>query len=130
MIDVKGLSKKFRRTTVLRNIDATIEKGEKVVIIGPSGSGKSTFLRCLNLMERPTAGKIFFDGQEITALKERDIDRVRQRMGMVFQHFNLFPHLTIQKNITLAPVKLGIMTQGEADKKASAPATWRTTWPE
>ena len=119
MIDVKGLSKKFRRTTVLRNIDATIEKGEKVVIIGPSGSGKSTFLRCLNLMERPTAGKIFFDGQEITALKERDIDRVRQRMGMVFQHFNLFPHLTIQKNITLAPVKLGIMTQGEADKKAS-----------
>ena len=119
MIDVEGLSKKFRRTTVLRNIDATIEKGEKVVIIGPSGSGKSTFLRCLNLMERPTAGKIFFDGQEITALKERDIDRVRQRMGMVFQHFNLFPHLTIQKNITLAPVKLGIMTQGEADKKAS-----------
>ena len=118
MIDVKGLTKKFNRTVVLRNIDAHIEKGEKVVIIGPSGSGKSTFLRCLNLMETPTAGSIRFDGQEITGLKERDIDRIRQRMGMVFQHFNLFPHLTIQRNITLAPVKLGIMTQETADKKA------------
>ena len=118
MIDVKGLTKKFNRTVVLRNIDAHIEKGEKVVIIGPSGSGKSTFLRCLNLMETPTAGSIRFDGQEITGLKERDIDRIRQRMGMVFQHFNLFPHLTIQRNITLAPVKLGIMPQDAADKKA------------
>jgi len=118
MIDVKGLTKKFNRTVVLRNIDAHIEKGEKVVIIGPSGSGKSTFLRCLNLMETPTAGSIRFDGQEITGLREREIDRVRQRMGMVFQHFNLFPHLTIQRNITLAPVKLGIMPQDAADKKA------------
>ncbi len=119
MIDVKGLTKKFDKNVVLRKIDAKIEKGEKVVIIGPSGSGKSTFLRCLNLMERPTAGKIFFDGQEITALKEREIDGIRRRMGMVFQHFNLFPHLTIQRNITLAPVKLGIMTQEAADKKAA-----------
>ncbi len=118
MIDVKGLTKKFHRTVVLRDIDATIEKGEKVVIIGPSGSGKSTFLRCLNLMERPTSGKIFFDGKEITGLREREIDSVRQRMGMVFQHFNLFPHLTIQRNITLAPVKLGILTQEKADKRA------------
>ncbi|MBQ8922202.1 MAG: amino acid ABC transporter ATP-binding protein [Oscillospiraceae bacterium] len=118
MIDVKGLTKKFNRTVVLRNIDAHIEKGEKVVIIGPSGSGKSTFLRCLNLMERPTSGSIRFDGQEITGLREREIDPIRQRMGMVFQHFNLFPHLTIQRNITLAPVKLGLMTQEAADKKA------------
>ena len=118
MIDVKGLKKSFGEIEVLKGIDEHIEKGEKVVIIGPSGSGKSTFLRCLNLMERPTAGEILFDEQEITGLREKDIDRVRQRMGMVFQHFNLFPHLTIQRNITLAPVKLGLMTQTEADAKA------------
>lgn len=118
MIDVKGLKKSFADNEVLKGIDEHIEKGEKVVVIGPSGSGKSTFLRCLNLMERPTEGEIFFDGVDITKLKEKDIDKVRQRMGMVFQHFNLFPHLTIKKNITLAPVKLGILTQAEADNKA------------
>ncbi|SFC10273.1 amino acid ABC transporter ATP-binding protein [Ruminococcus albus] len=118
MIDVKGLKKSFGEVDVLKGIDEHIEKGEKVVIIGPSGSGKSTFLRCLNLMEKPTAGEILFEGKDITKLHEKEIDRVRQRMGMVFQHFNLFPHLTIRKNITLAPVKLGLMTKEEADAKA------------
>lgn len=118
MIDVKGLKKSFADNEVLKGIDEHINKGEKVVIIGPSGSGKSTFLRCLNLMERPTEGEILFDGVDITKLKEKEIDKVRQRMGMVFQHFNLFPHLTIKKNITLAPVKLGILSQAEADNKA------------
>ncbi|MBO4867486.1 MAG: amino acid ABC transporter ATP-binding protein [Ruminococcus sp.] len=118
MIDVKGLKKSFGEVDVLKGIDEHIEKGEKVVIIGPSGSGKSTFLRCLNLMEKPTAGEILFEGKDITKLHEKEIDRVRQRMGMVFQHFNLFPHLTIRKNITLAPVKLGLMTKEEADVKA------------
>nr|WP_207726039.1 amino acid ABC transporter ATP-binding protein [Clostridium facile] len=98
-------------------INEHIEKGEKVVIIGPSGSGKSTFLRCLNLLEQPTGGQIFVDGTEITD-KKCNINQVRQKMGMVFQHFNLFPHLTVLKNITLAPVKLKLMTQEEADQKA------------
>ena len=109
MIDVKHLSKSFGEVEVLKDINETIDKGEKVVIVGPSGSGKSTFLRCLNLMEKPTSGDIFFEGE---------MNKLRQRMGMVFQHFNLFPHLTIKKNITLAPVKLGLMTADEADKKA------------
>ena len=119
MISVKGLKKDFGERKVLLGIDEEIQKGEKVVIIGPSGSGKSTFLRCLNLMETPTEGEIWFDGQEITHLHDREINLVRQRMGMVFQHFNLFPHLTIRKNITLAPVKLGVMTQEQADKRAA-----------
>ena len=118
MIDVKGLKKSFGEIEVLKGIDEHIEKGEKVVIIGPSGSGKSTFLRCLNLMEKPTAGEILFEGKDITKLKEKEIDHVRQRMGMVFQHFNLFPHMSIRKNITLAPVKLGLMTKDEANAKA------------
>ncbi len=118
MIDVKGLKKNFGEIEVLKGIDEHIEKGEKVVIIGPSGSGKSTFLRCLNLMEKPTAGEILFEGKDITKLKEKEIDRVRQRMGMVFQHFNLFPHMSIRKNITFAPVKLGLMTKDEANAKA------------
>ncbi len=118
MIDVRNLNKVFGENHVLKNISETIEKGEKVVIVGPSGSGKSTFLRCLNLMERPTDGEIFFEGEEITNAPERMVNLIRQRMGMVFQHFNLFPHLTIKKNITLAPVKLGLMTKEEADKKA------------
>ena len=118
MIDVKGLKKSFGEIEVLKGIDEHIDKGEKVVIVGPSGSGKSTFLRCLNLMEKPTEGIITFDGRDITSLKDKEIDRVRMRMGMVFQHFNLFPHLTIRKNITLAPVKLKLMSQDEADAKA------------
>lgn len=118
MINVKNLYKAFGKVEVLKGIDETIEKGEKVVIIGPSGSGKSTFLRCLNLMEVPTSGEIWFDGKDITKAKAKEVDLLRRKMGMVFQHFNLFPHLTILKNITLAPVKLKLMTQSEADKKA------------
>ena len=117
MITVTDLHKKFGDNHVLRGISDTIEKGEKVVIIGPSGSGKSTFLRCLNLLETPTSGKIFFQGQEITDPK-CDVNAVRRKMGMVFQHFNLFPHLTIRKNITLAPVKLKIMTEEQANERA------------
>ncbi|QNM06211.1 amino acid ABC transporter ATP-binding protein [Qiania dongpingensis] len=118
MIDVKNLHKSFGDKQVLCGIDEHIQKGEKVVIIGPSGSGKSTFLRCLNLMETPTDGEVIFEGKNITAASGAELNKIRQKMGMVFQHFNLFPHLTIQKNITLAPVKLGLMTQAEADEKA------------
>lgn len=117
MIEVKGLKKEFDGLKVLNGIDYTINQGEKIVVIGPSGSGKSTFLRCLNLLEEPTGGEIWFDGTNITD-PQNDINKMRQKMGMVFQHFNLFPHLTIKDNITLAPVKLKIMTKEEADKKA------------
>ena len=117
MIDVKNLNKSFGSNLVLNDISEHIYPGDKVVIIGPSGSGKSTFLRCLNLMEYPTSGTITFDGVEITNPKV-NIDQVRRKMGMVFQHFNLFPNMTIKKNITLAPVRTGLMTQAEADEKA------------
>ena len=117
MIDVKHLSKSFGDHLVLDDISEHIYPGDKVVIIGPSGSGKSTFLRSLNLLEEPSAGSITFDGVEITSPKT-DIDKVRRQMGMVFQHFNLFPNMTIQKNITLAPVRTGLMTQAQADEKA------------
>ena len=121
MIEVKGLKKTFNTLSgpleVLKGIDAEIKDGEKVAIIGPSGSGKSTFLRCLNLLEDPTEGTIIFDGQDITA-KGVNIDAVRSQMGMVFQHFNLFPHLSVRENITLAPVMLKKMTQQQADEKA------------
>ena len=117
MIDVKNLSKSFGDHLVLDNISEHIREGEKVVIIGPSGSGKSTFLRCLNLLELPTSGTITFDGMEITAPKA-DIDAIRRQMGMVFQHFNLFPNMTIRKNITLAPVRTKLMSQQEADDTA------------
>ena len=119
MIDVKNLSKSFGDHLVLDNLSQHIYPGEKVVVIGPSGSGKSTFLRCLNLLEIPTAGTITFDGHEITDPKA-DIDKLRQQMGMVFQHFNLFPNMTIRKNITLAPVRTKLMTQAEADDTATA----------
>ncbi|MBS1474301.1 MAG: amino acid ABC transporter ATP-binding protein, partial [Massilimaliae sp.] len=119
MIEVKNLEKTFGDNHVLRGITEHIEQGEKIAIIGPSGSGKSTFLRCLNLLEQPTGGEIWFDGMNITDPK-CSIDKVRQKMGMVFQHFNLFPHLTILENITLAPVKLKLMSKEEADKKAYA----------
>ena len=119
MIDVKHLSKSFGDHLVLDDIDQHIYPGEKVVIIGPSGSGKSTFLRCLNLLETPTKGSITFDGVEITDPKA-DINLIRRQMGMVFQHFNLFPNMTIRKNITLAPVQTGLMKQAEADETAMA----------
>ncbi|MCI8505077.1 MAG: amino acid ABC transporter ATP-binding protein [Lachnospiraceae bacterium] len=118
MIDVKNLHKSFGDKQVLCGIDEHIEKGEKVVVIGPSGSGKSTFLRCLNLLEKPTEGAIVFEGNDITKASGGELNKIRQKMGMVFQHFNLFPHLTIQKNITLSPVKLGLMSQAAADKRA------------
>ena len=117
MIDVKNLHKAFGDHEVLKGVNEHIEKGEKVVVIGPSGSGKSTFLRCLNLLEEPTSGEIIFEGQNITS-KQTDINLVRRRMGMVFQQFNLFPHLTVRENIKLAPVKLKVMTDEEADKRA------------
>ena len=119
MIDVKNLSKSFGDHLVLDNISEHIHPGEVVVIIGPSGSGKSTFLRCLNLLEIPSAGTITFDSQDITDPKA-DIDRIRQGMGMVFQHFNLFPNMTVKRNITLAPVRTRRMSQAEADELAMA----------
>ena len=117
MIDVRGLYKQFGDIEVLRGIDEHIQKGEKVAVIGPSGSGKSTFLRCINLLEQPTAGEIWLEGEQVNA-KGADIDRLRRKMGMVFQQFNLFPHLTVKKNITLAPVMLGLQSQAEADARA------------
>lgn len=117
MIEIKNLFKSFGNLEVLKNINTTINKGEKVVIVGPSGSGKSTLLRCLNLLETPTKGEIWFESIDITD-KKCDINKVRQKMGMVFQHFNLFPHLTILENITLAPIKLGLQTKEEANENA------------
>ncbi len=117
MIQVKDLHKSFGKNNVLNGISTDIKKGEVVVVIGPSGSGKSTFLRSLNLLEQPTSGSIIFDGDEITDPKT-NIDLHRQKIGMVFQHFNLFPHKTIRENITLAPVTLKKMTKEEADKRA------------
>lgn len=118
MINVENLNKSFDELHILKGVSTTIKKGEKVVIVGPSGSGKSTFLRCINLLEKPTSGSIYFEGADITKLPQRDVNLLRRKLGMVFQHFNLFPHLTIRKNITLAPVKHKLMTQEEADCKA------------
>ena len=129
LIQVTDLKKYYNKGTIkaLDGVTVDIEKGDVVVVIGPSGSGKSTFLRSLNLLEEPTGGSIIFNGQDITKKKVRnadgkmvklDIDACRQNMGMVFQHFNLFPNMTIQKNITLAPVRTGLMTQAEADEAA------------
>ncbi len=117
MIVVNHLTKKFGNHLVLDDISEHIGAGEKVVIIGPSGSGKSTFLRCMNLLEQPTSGQILFDGTDITA-RGADINKIRQQMGMVFQHFNLFPHLTIMDNITLAPLELKLMGKEEAREEA------------
>lgn len=117
MIEVKGLKKDFHDLKVLNGIDYKIEQGEKIVILGPSGSGKSTFLRCLNLLEEPTEGEIWVDGVNITDPRS-DIDKMRQRMGMVFQHFNLFPHKTVLENITFAPVKLKLQTKEESKENA------------
>ena len=123
MITVKNLCKEFRDADgtvnkVLNGINYEVNKGEKIVVVGPSGSGKSTFLRCLNLLEKPTSGQIIFDGEDITA-KNVNINKVRERMGMVFQNFNLFNNLTVMQNLTLAPVKLGKMSEKEATEKAT-----------
>ena len=119
MIEVNNLVKQFGNHVVLNDITEKITQGEKVVIIGPSGSGKSTFLRCLNLMEVPTSGHILFEGTDITN-KTVNIDVLRRKMGMVFQHFNLFPHLTVLQNITLAPITLKLQTKEEAIENAMA----------
>ena len=118
MIKVNNLHKSFNGNEILKGLNENIEEGEVVVVIGPSGSGKSTFLRCLNLLEKPNEGEIWIDEQQINAHGVNK-NHVRQKMGMVFQHFNLFPHLTVKKNITLAPVKLKKMTKSEADSKAN-----------
>ncbi|MDR0897704.1 MAG: amino acid ABC transporter ATP-binding protein [Oscillospiraceae bacterium] len=117
MIQTENLCKNFGKLEVLRGINQQVVKGEVVSIIGPSGSGKSTFLRCLNLLEIPTAGKVFFEGTEITA-KGADVNTHRQRMGMVFQHFNIFPHLTVLQNITIAPTMLRKKSKEAAEKQA------------
>ena len=117
MIKITNLHKSFGDNQVLKGISQHIARGEVVSVIGPSGSGKSTFLRCINLLEQPTEGDIVIDGQSITA-KGACIDKLRQKVGMVFQNFNLFPHKTVMQNITLAPVKLGLMNQVEADRQA------------
>ena len=117
MIHVKDLKKSYGKNNVLNGINEHIKKGEVVVIIGPSGSGKSTFLRCLNLLEEPTSGEIIFEGKNITD-KKIDINKTREKMGMVFQHFNLFPHKTVLENITLAPIKVKGVKVEDANKKA------------
>ncbi|TXJ39669.1 amino acid ABC transporter ATP-binding protein [Brachyspira pilosicoli] len=117
MIKIENLHKKFNQLEVLKGIDVNVEKGEIIAIIGPSGSGKSTFLRCINRLEEPTYGKIFIDGENILD-KKTDINKIREKVGMVFQHFNLFPHKTVMENIILAPMKLKGLSKEEAETKA------------
>ena len=117
LIETKGLKKSFGDNHVLKGVDLQIHQGEAIAVIGPSGGGKSTFLRCLNLLETPDSGDVIFEGQKINQ-KGTDVDKYRQKMGMVFQHFNVFPHMTVQQNITLAPVLLKKQTKAEADAKA------------
>ena len=119
MVEAKGLKKSFRKNMVPKGIDFKVNKGDIIAIIGPSGCGKSTFLRCLNMIERPTSGKVLFEGYDLTD-KNIDLPKIREKIGMVFQQFNLFPHLTVLDNIILAPVKLGIMDKKVAIKKACA----------
>ena len=117
MIEVKNLEKSFGKNHVLRGINETINEGEVVCIIGPSGSGKSTFLRCLNLLEQPTSGEVILDGEKINA-PDRDIDKIREKLGMVFQNFNLFPHMSVLDNITMTPIKVKGQARGEAEEEA------------
>ena len=117
MLEVKNLKKSFDNNKVLKGIDFKVNKGDIVAVIGPSGCGKSTFLRCLNMIERPTGGKVIFEGDDLTA-GNVNLPKIREKIGMVFQQFNLFPHLTVIQNITLAPIKLGIMSQDDANKRA------------
>lgn len=118
MISIQHLKKSFGKNEVLKDINEEVKQGEVVVVIGPSGSGKSTFLRCLNLLEEPTDGKIVFEGTSMTGLKEQELNQLRQKMGMVFQQFNLFPHMTVQKNLTISPMKTKGTQQSDADNKA------------
>ena len=118
MIEIKNLVKTFGEVTVLNGINEKIEKGEKIVIVGPSGSGKSTFLRCMNMLEVPTSGEIIFEGKDLTKANEHELNKLRMKMGMVFQHFNLFPHLTIRDNIAIAPYRLGLMPKYQAGSLA------------
>lgn len=117
MLEVKDVKKNFGKTEVIKGISFDVQKGEVVAIIGPSGCGKSTLLRCLNMLEKPTSGKIILDGEDITS-KKVDLTKIREKMGMVFQQFNLFPHLTVLENITVAPINLKLLTKEEATKKA------------
>lgn len=117
MLSVKNLKKKYGNNMVLKDISFEVEKGDRIAIIGPSGCGKSTLLRCLNMIEKPTSGKIIFEGTDLTK-ENTNITKTREKMGMVFQQFNLFPHLSVLENITLAPIKLKIMSKEEANKKA------------
>lgn len=118
MIHVNNLYKSFGKNNVLKGIDEHIKKGEVVVVIGPSGSGKSTFLRCLNLLEEPTSGNVIFEDNDITDKKKVDINKIREKMGMVFQQFNLFPHKTVLENLTIAPLKVKKVSKEQAEKKA------------
>ena len=117
LIETRNLTKSFGGLQVLKGVDIQVHQGEAIAVIGPSGGGKSTFLRCLNLLETPDSGDVIFEGQKINQ-KGTDVDKYRQKMGMVFQHFNVFPHMTVQQNITLAPVLLKKQTRAEADAKA------------
>ena len=117
LIETRNLTKSFGGLQVLRGVDIQVHQGEAIAVIGPSGGGKSTFLRCLNLLETPDSGDVIFEGQKINQ-KGTDVDKYRQKMGMVFQHFNVFPHMTVQQNVTLAPVLLKKKTKAEADAKA------------
>ena len=119
MIDIQHLKKTFGENEVLKDISATVNKGQVICIIGPSGSGKSTFLRCLNVLEHPTAGKIVFDGTDLASLKDgKELDQLREKMGMVFQQFNLFPNMTVKENITLSPIKTKGVSKADAEAKA------------
>ncbi len=120
MIDVKGLKKNYGGLQVLKGVDLTIDKGDCVVLVGPSGCGKSTFLRCLNRLEEPDGGEVIFNGKAVT--DALTLTMLRQKMGMVFQHFNLFPHMTVQKNMTLAPISWALMKQAEADENGDGAA--------
>ena len=116
MIEIKGLHKSFDNEEVLKGVDVKVDEGEVIVIIGPSGSGKSTFLRCINLLEKPDSGEVWIDNEQINA-KGVNVNKVREKMGMVFQHFNLFPHMTVRQNITMAPVQLKKMNKAQANEK-------------
>ncbi|MFT8878933.1 MAG: amino acid ABC transporter ATP-binding protein [Oenococcus sp.] len=118
IIELKGLTKKFGKSLVLDHINAKINRSEVVTLIGPSGTGKSTLIRDLNMLDTPTSGSVLFEGQDLTTLKDKELDAVRRKMGMVFQSFNLFPHLNVERNITLAPVKLGLIPASQARAKA------------